>query len=61
MSNKPTVQQSSEKMEQKIYGRILEGDMSTCLIGDTMIQKSANHMALLKSSYAGLPAGFPED
>ena len=43
MSNKPTVQQSSEKMEQKIYRRISEGGMSTCLIGDTMIQKSANH------------------
>ena len=43
MSNKPTVLWSSEKIKQTICRRSSEGGMSTCLIGDTMIQKSANH------------------
>ena len=54
MSNEPTVQQSSEKIEQTICRRNSEGGMSTCLIGDTIIQKSANHMALLQRSSAFL-------
>ena len=45
MSNKPTVQRSSEKIKQTICRRSSEGGMSTCLIRDTMMQAYANHTA----------------
>ena len=47
LCSKPTVQRSSEKIKKTICRRSSEGGMLTCLNGDTVIQESANRMALL--------------